>query len=337
MDITPIDVFDDAQAAQLFDLEWAVHQADEPDMPPPCRVAHPVSLRRPRPGRSVERRVARANGKIIATASVWLFTIENQHLADASVAVHPGYRRQGIGTNLLNWAVDEAKTAGRRTVAGAASIAVPGGPPRPEAGRLFAAHHGFSLALTEVARRMELGDLSPSVEDELWRDAVARSAGYELVSWVNRTPDEIVDGVAALDSIFLSEAPAGEFEFEDEKIDADRIRANEEINHATSLTVVGTAARHKESGAIVADSVIGVNATPGEHAWQWGTLVDPAHRGHRLGMLVKLANLRLLRETCPKVRWITTGNADVNPWMIAINEQLGFRVVQNWEEYQRHL
>ena len=41
-----------------------------------------------------------------------------------------------------------------------------------------------------------------------------------------------------------------------------------------------------------------------ERAYQWGTLVRPDHRGHRLGLAVKVANLRLLQESAPtSPRW----------------------------------
>ena len=52
----------------------------------------------------------------------------------------------------------------------------------------------------------------------------------------------------------------------------------------------------------------------------------PKHRGHRLGLLVKIAMLDLLAAHQPAVRHIETGNAGGNAHMIAINEQLGFTV-----------
>ena len=70
------------------------------------------------------------------------------------------------------------------------------------------------------------------------------------------------------------------------------------------------------------------------HAWQWITLVDPPHRGHRLGALVKLANLKSARTVQPELRVIDTWNAAVNEHMIAINEQMGYRAVDagvNWQ------
>jgi RimJ/RimL family protein N-acetyltransferase len=56
------------------------------------------------------------------------------------------------------------------------------------------------------------------------------------------------------------------------------------------------------------------------------TAVVPAHRGHRLGLLVKIAMLELLAEREPAIRRIYTGNAGSNAHMIAINEQLGYHI-----------
>ena len=56
------------------------------------------------------------------------------------------------------------------------------------------------------------------------------------------------------------------------------------------------------------------------------TLVHPEHRGHRLGLAVKLANLEALAHEAPLVRRIVTGNARVNAPMIAVNDLMGFEV-----------
>ena len=57
------------------------------------------------------------------------------------------------------------------------------------------------------------------------------------------------------------------------------------------------------------------------------TVVHPEHRGHRLGLAVKLANLEALAGSRARdVRLIVTGNAAVNAPMIAVNDMMGFEV-----------
>jgi len=71
---------------------------------------------------------------------------------------------------------------------------------------------------------------------------------------------------------------------------------------------------------------------------QWGlqelTAVARRHRGHRLGLLLKIAMLDLLAEREPQLRWIITGNADGNAHMIAINALLGFQIFDRWASWQ---
>ena len=75
------------------------------------------------------------------------------------------------------------------------------------------------------------------------------------------------------------------------------------------------------------------------HAPHWGfqsgTIVAPEHRGRRLGLAVKVANHRRLREHFPECRVLVTGNADVNAPMNAVNEALGYREVERCLEMQR--
>ena len=60
---------------------------------------------------------------------------------------------------------------------------------------------------------------------------------------------------------------------------------------------------------------------------QWDTIVLPEHRGHRLVMRVKAANLIALREAMPEARAIITWNAEENRPMLDVNEALGFRPI----------
>ena len=73
------------------------------------------------------------------------------------------------------------------------------------------------------------------------------------------------------------------------------------------------------------------------YAYQWDTIVAGAHRGHRLGLLTKTANLQLLRQAQPEVRWINTWNAESNAHMVGINERLGFQPMERWFDWQLDL
>ena len=65
-----------------------------------------------------------------------------------------------------------------------------------------------------------------------------------------------------------------------------------------------------------------------EVVYQWGTLVRPEHRGHRLGMATKVANLRWVQREVSGRDRVYTMNAEVNDQMIGINQALGFRPVE---------
>jgi hypothetical protein len=86
------------------------------------------------------------------------------------------------------------------------------------------------------------------------------------------------------------------------------------------------AARHDGTGELAALTEMAVD--PADPGWghQMFTVVIPKHRGHRLGLLTKIAMLRLLATTEPQLERISTWNAQVNEHMIAVNETIGYAV-----------
>jgi hypothetical protein len=79
-----------------------------------------------------------------------------------------------------------------------------------------------------------------------------------------------------------------------------------------------------------------VDSTPNQ-SWQMITVVHPEHRGSRLGLAVKLANLEALALAAPEVESIITGNAATNAPMIVVNDMMGFEIDGIGGFWQRHL
>ena len=93
--------------------------------------------------------------------------------------------------------------------------------------------------------------------------------------------------------------------------------------------------RHRPAGRL--DRRSSLDDDPDWHAWQQITIVDPDHRGHRLGTIVKIENLRYTLAAEPALRYIDTWNAAANDHMISINELMGFRPVDAWHNWQQDL
>lgn len=336
MEITTPAVEDAAVAEQMFNVRLAAHEADQPDNPRPCGVGFPIGLRQTHAAAVKKYRVAWVDGRPAGFTFVMLPTKDNLHLAEAEVTVHPDFRRRGIGTALLREVEAIARADGRRTVlVGSVAAWSDDGPKRSEAGRRFLEAQGYRLVFTEQLNRMDLTALDPAIEQRLYDESLAASEEYETVAWTGRIPDEVLDSVAAICRTIIDEVPTGEMDLEPEKIDADRLRTFDAQSLERGEFRCGVAARFKGSTQVVAYTAIRMSAEPGDAANQLITIVAPAHRGHKLGMRIKLENHRRLQADRPAVRWVYTGNADGNAPMLGINKKLGFSLVDGCYEYQK--
>jgi RimJ/RimL family protein N-acetyltransferase len=149
------------------------------------------------------------------------------------------------------------------------------------------------------------------------------SAGYEILTWRDRTPQAFLGDRALLERRITTDAPHGDLPVEEEHWDGERIREYEASHVARGRTVLSAGAL--KDGHLVAFTDLQVPLASPQHAHQAGTLVLSEHRGHRLGARMKVAVLRELAASFPTVRRISTYNFEGNLPMVAVNEALGFR------------
>ena len=147
-------------------------------------------------------------------------------------------------------------------------------------------------------------------------------------------PDELVGGFLAIQNMFISEAPSGDADVENEVWDEARLRGIETRAAAARRQDARTFAVTRD-GEVVALTEAFVNETRPDRGLQSGTLVVGDHRGHRIGLAIKVANQQAMAERFPELEWLMTGNADVNVHMNAINDRLGYRVVGRCLEVEK--
>jgi len=155
-------------------------------------------------------------------------------------------------------------------------------------------------------------------------EARARTGeGYVIREWTGTTPESFRDDMAVLYTRMSTDAPQGALDAPEDVWTGDRVAEHEERTNADG-TVLLTVAAEGADGRLAGFTQLSVPPTASAPVEQRDTLVLREHRGHALGMLLKLANLAQLERTRPGHPSITTWNADENRHMLSVNEALGF-------------
>lgn len=270
------------------------------------------------------------DGVDVAYGTARLPLRDNLSGATVSLSVLSSRRRRGVGTALAKEILAFVRSEGRTNVVW--TIGSPVGEESP--GCAFSRVLGARCALSRLRRELDLNRVSDSELDNLVSAHIeARDRDYEIVAWVDRAPDDLVEGVARLVGRMSTDTPSGDLSWEPEVWDASRWREKEDDAFHSGRQRLAAGAVDR-TGHLVAFTDIGAWPHEPTVAEQWNTIVDPAHRGHRLGLATKIANLRNLRREIPGVLRLETWNALENSRMVAINELLGFQIVERVDEYQ---
>jgi GNAT superfamily N-acetyltransferase len=274
------------------------------------------------------------------TAGVSLMEVplrDNLHSAEAvSVMVHPERRRRGAGSALVEHMARLGHADGRRVLNSIVDVPLGTTSTHPSVG--FAKAMGFQPTLGGNKRVLRV-PLDPQVLAELHAFAagVVGADRYRTFTFPTPWPAQYREDQCELARRMSTDEPAGDGEHEEEVWDEQRIEEGDALLAAQRSRKLAAVAQHEESGRLVAFTELLLSPDrPGE-AWQMATLVHPEHRGHRLGLAVKLANLEFLAASEPSIKRVVTGNAGVNAPMIAINEMLGFEVISEGMFWQKPL
>jgi GNAT superfamily N-acetyltransferase len=320
VDIAELERHDEAALRAFYDVEVAAHAAERPyavlrTFPQLCHMAEG--------GSEYFRRtflVASEGGRVVGTADLGRSLRDNLHLADVEVRVLPEARRRGIGRALHDEAVARGRADGRTTFLGEA----------------YQPAGAESSSATAFARALGYDDVQREDHQVLDLPAAAppRTAdGYEILTWANRAPDDLLEAYARMRTQMLRDMPSGAVDWEPVVLDPERLREEEErVGHAYDHLVA--VVRRTSDGELGGYSKVFLPHDL-DFVVQDDTMVMAAHRGPGLGLVLKSAVLGILAADHPERRIVHTWNAVTNAPMQRINRIMGFRPVELMLEMQR--
>ena len=266
---------------------------------------------------------------VVGVVDLNLPTRDNLHLVWAEVTVHPEHRRRGHGTAIVEEVVRRTREAGRSTIwLGTAED--------DDGARAFLDKQGFHYASHDARRRQELPAVDRAEVDRLLGTARTAASEYDLERYVPPVPEQVLTDLVEVTAA-INDAPMGELTYEDEKFDLQRLKDIEAARVGRDDRVYRIAARHRETGVLGGHTVVVLNPLLPGRAFQGDTAVHRDHRGHRLGMLLKIEMMNWLAEVQPEIREIETWNNADNNYMISVNEAIGYRLSRVFAMFERTL
>jgi GNAT superfamily N-acetyltransferase len=281
---------------------------------------------------------ARVDGRIVARAVYETQPDEDAGTAWLDVKVLPEFRRRGIGAALADRleAIADFEGRGKRIVyavsrdGSGARLPSPtgfGSVPRANDEVRFLLGRGYALEQVERGSRLAL----PPDPDDLARcqDSAASAAGPDYVEhfWIDHTPERWRRDMALLYTRMSTEAPTAGLEEPEDVWTVERLALHERRRESSPRIQFVAAVEHRATGRLAGFTELSAPAELTRPVSQEDTIVLEEHRGHRLGMLLKVANLRHLERVRPGHPAIITFNAEENRHMLDVNEAVGFRPI----------
>jgi GNAT superfamily N-acetyltransferase len=272
-------------------------------------------------------------GRMVGEGLIMGSTTDNLRTATLWVWVAPEDQGRGVGRAVCEHLIEVCRRMGRDVLQTSAKYPAARRDDHPY--RRFAESLGFVLANTEVERRLALPVPTGRLDDLAVQSAPYHQA-YELRVIIGPIPAELAASYCDVQNRLGIDAPSGDLVVEVRKRTPE-ILADQDVEILEQGRTRVSAVAIDATGTVVA--LTSCTATPPGQpgVTQMATIVRPDHRGHRLGMAVKVAQIRTVQTSFPDKSYITTTNAETNAQMVAINEALGFEQRALEGEFQRLL
>ncbi len=332
--IVPLDPANDDLVDRWVAMCAAARAVDRPLGPPVCPRDFVGGLAVPWPGSDNQDVLAVDGEDVVGWAQLGLPRLDNLDHAELEAVVHPDWRGHGVGRALSEHLAAAVRESGRTTVLAGTVQPLDGTTPAAQAAEALLESYGAKPALGELQSRLDLAAMATGAAEALRDEAAARADGYQVELWRDGAPETAFADLGRLEATLTRDAPMGDLAWQPEVYDDQRWRDMLASFTARGMRTYWAAARHRESGEVVGYTLLVREATTPEWLHQWATVVEPAHRGHRLGLLIKAANLLTARAHEPQARWVVTGNAAENTHMLAVNRRFGFVPIERYTEWQ---
>ena len=241
----------------------------------------------------------------------------NKHTAMINISFHKEHYSQNYAIELMKTALEIVQVHKEVTTIDACSF-------REREWKFWESLEA-KLALEGAENRLYLEDANWDLIEE-WRKEGHQRAKEERIELISfqRCPEEIIEGYTSCYTELIKLIPMGEFDFVlgDETLE---IRREKEQRFEKLEYEWYTLATREENGDFSGLTEIFYHRGRPHKVDQELTGVTPKYRGRGLGKWLKAEMLLFIQNEFPDVKFILTGNANMNAPMLSINERMGFK------------
>lgn len=316
----------DGLLRQMWEFYEAVRAEELPDDPEYPLKRQILDWQAIREDEAVDRWLLREDNGTIVAAGIAVRHLD-QNLDNGFVRVHvrEDLRKQGLGTMLAEPILQILSVDGRKRLA---TDAIEG-----SVGEIWAEKLGLKMVLQEQRSRLRVSDIDRDQMRSWIEGASERAGDYQLQFYQAPFPEQVL--AQFCDLLFqMNTAPLDDYE-EDDLVVTPEIWRDWEAKADAAMTDINTfVAVHRPTGNFVGSTSIETDRLWPEQAWQWETVVHPAHRNKGLGRWLKASMIERLATMEVPVQRIDTFNAGSNEPMLNINTAMGFKTIltqNNWQ------
>jgi mycothiol synthase len=265
------------------------------------------------------------DGTPIGCSACWSNSAGDPTVMECYVYVRRPWRRRGIAWQLTRPIIGTAEAEGRSSLVANTFDSV-------LAGSAFALRLGAQAARVNRTSELRMSEVNWDLVRS-WNEAGrARALGYSLDFWDGPFPKELAGDAAALHHIAQTK-PRDALHVADVILHADHV-----VELDRALVEAGrqrwTIFVRDVNGRSVGGTEVTFEPWDAAVALQQNTAIDETHRGLGLAKWVKASMLCRIRRERAEVESVRTSNAFSNEPMLAINNRLGFKIIEVRTEWQ---